>query len=502
MHCTHPPSESTAAGYRQAGYWRTADSVAQHLRELSAGGPRIALVDADGEWPYSQLVAAAEHVRDLLGNNGVAAGDAVLIIASLRNAAAAAYLATVHCGAVAVLLDRRCGQSDLDNAHRAIRPRITLAHDDDWRQLGLSGPVISLDGIGDQPAGAAIGDSSLDPDAPAVVVFTSGTTSAPKGVIHTLNSLRCGTANMVNALGVGADDAFLLSSPLASITGVLQLESALAKHAKVVLEEKFTPATTLQRVVAHQVSILGGAPVIAESLFAEADRRGQPSLPLRCIAVGGTMIPPELMETATRFGVAAVRVYGSSEAPFSAATGMAAHDVEDDGAMLPGVQAAIGGADELLIQGPHQFHGYVDETQNADAFAGEWVRTGDQADIDGVRVRIKGRLKDIAVRKGMKISLAEIECAASGLGDCAAFAVPDEVTGERLALAIHTTAEVTYHAVVEHLAAAGLATWKLPEQIVLWSADLPRTPSGKVLRQQLTDECHRFRTFYAPRISR
>jgi acyl-CoA synthetase (AMP-forming)/AMP-acid ligase II len=119
-------------------------------------------------------------------------------------------------------------------------------------------------------------------------------------------------------------------------------------------------------------------------------------------------------------------------------------------------------------------------------------------------LRIKGRLKEIAVRKGMKISLAELDAAASGLGDCAAFAVADEETGERLALAIRsatTTTDVTYVDVVDHLAEGGLAKWKLPEQIVVWDGSYPRTPSGKIIRQQLTDERRHLRTLYAPRIT-
>lgn len=187
------------------------------------------------------------------------------------------------------------------------------------------------------------------------------------------------------------------------------------------------------------------------------------------------MIPQSVVDDAARYGVNVVQVYGSSEAPFST----------EDGAALAGVTVDIGDDSELLISGPHQFHGYLYPAHNYGAFDGDWVRTGDQAEIAGGRIRITGRIKEIVTRKGMKISLAEIDAAAAGLGDCAAFAVPDDETGERLALAVR--AEVDYAGVVAHLTRGGLATWKLPEQIVWWQGEFPRTESGKIIRRETAD---------------
>jgi acyl-CoA synthetase (AMP-forming)/AMP-acid ligase II len=447
---THPPSDDTAQGYRRAGNWLPAQTAAEHIGAISSGGSRTALVDNDSQWTFSELAAAVQSVRASLAQADVTTGDAVLIIAPLRKEAVAGYLATMYLGAVAVLLDRRCGASDIYHACSTARPGIALAFDDDAHRLDLARYCRVLSLTDATAAGTArvsvVDDVFVDPDVPAAVVFTSGTTSAPKGVVHSINSLRCGTSNMIEALGIASEDALFLSSPLAGITGVLQLHSALTARAKVIMEEHFSGPSSLARVCEHGATVVGGAPVIAETLFAEAELRGQP-LALRCIALGGTMIPRTILDGAARLGVRPVRVYGSSEAPFSTAT--AVEDIEslsDEGTSLVGVEIAIrdvGGADELLIRGPHQFHGYLDASHNVDAFVDDWLRTGDQADICSGRLRIKGRLKEIAVRKGMKISLAEVDAAASGLGDCAAFAVADEETGERLALAIRSAATTT-----------------------------------------------------------
>jgi non-ribosomal peptide synthetase component E (peptide arylation enzyme) len=213
------------------------------------------------------------------------------------------------------------------------------------------------------------------------------------------------------------------------------------------------------------------------------------------------MVPQTVVDTAIRFGVRPVRVYGSSEAPYSTSTALTDRSAVDDGVALPGVEVATRDGDELVIRGPRQFHGYLDAADNADAFSDDWFRTGDQADIVNGRVRITGRLKEVVIRKGMKISLAEVDTAAAVLGECAAFGMPDEMCGERVALADRGGADITYDSVVERLSAAGLARWKLPEQIVLWDGPFRRNASGKIVRHQLADSCARYRSVCAPRLN-
>ncbi|OBF25417.1 hypothetical protein A5727_04615 [Mycobacterium sp. ACS4331] len=485
----------------------------RHLAELAAGGDRTALIDETGTCTHRELAALADRVRAALIDAGAGPGDPVLVVAPLRIGAVAALLGSRLAGCVAVLVDRRAGAADVAAACAALPPRVILAYDADAEKLSLAtyGPVLSVERLlvvrnlfegADPFAGARPAEGAralLDPDDPNLVLFTSGTTSTPRGVLHTLNSLRCGTQNMVEALSLRPNDTFLLSSPLASITGVLQVESAIMAQASVVLADRFSPEDALQAVLRHGVSVIGGAPIISETIFAECDRLGITELPLRCIALGGSMIGPGVLAAARRLRVDYVRVYGSSEVPFSTATEFNCSD--HDGTPLPDVEVSLR-ADELLVRGPHQFHGYLNPADNADAFCDGWVRTGDQAEVDGARVRITGRLKDVAVRKGLKISLAEVDAAAAVLGECAAFAVPDDVTGERVALAVHAPAssDLSYAAVVDALLATGLARWKLPEQIVLWDGELPRTASGKVIRRELADPRRHLRTLLAPRL--
>jgi acyl-CoA synthetase (AMP-forming)/AMP-acid ligase II len=343
-------------------------------------------------------------------------------------------------------------------------------------------------------------------------VFTSGTTSRPKGVVHSLDTLRAGARNMAEAVQMTADDVAFLSTPLASITGLVQTHLTTERGAGLLLEDRFEPAGSLARLRAGGATILGGAPVIIEELFKQAAAEDLADLPLRCMALGGAMIPRETLELAIdRYGIQPVRVYGSSEVPVSTAT-LPSDEGEtrlgDDGACARGTEVRILGEQpgELLLRGPMRMLGYLDEGDNAESFLdGGWYRTGDLGRFADGRLTVTGRLKEIVSRKGLKISLTEIDDVARrlpGAAEVAAYGVPDAETGERLALAVvsRDAGAVDFDGVVGWLLDAGLAKWKLPEQVVIWDQPLPRTESGKVQRRLLAEDGGTRRTFLASRL--
>jgi acyl-CoA synthetase (AMP-forming)/AMP-acid ligase II len=150
-------------------------------------------------------------------------------------------------------------------------------------------------------------------------------------------------------------------------------------------------------------------------------------------------------------------------------------------------------AQEGLLRGPAVFLGYADPEDTKAAFEDGWYRTGDAVELAGSRLTVVGRLKDVVNRNGLKISLAEVDGALAhlpGVVEYACFGLPDEATGERLAVAVRAEAgcETTLDAVVAHLQSAGLAVRKLPEQLVIWNEPLPRTASGKIVRSRLAME--------------
>jgi acyl-CoA synthetase (AMP-forming)/AMP-acid ligase II len=499
-----PVPAERAARYRAQGWWGT--HTLRDGIEAAAASRRdaTAVVDNLRTCTYGELARLVAGGVATLRSHGVRPGDAVVLVGGNTADAVVAYHALLRVGAVTAVLDRRCGASDLRNALDVVpgAALVVVPAAERDRLLGdLDVTVLVLENFGEQ--GSVAGDvraSDPDRDAPSVVLFTSGTTSRPKGVIHSLNTLFAGAANLARI--TGADDTMVafLVSPVTSIAGVMQMHLVADRHATLVLEDHFDPDASLERINAVGGTFLGGAPVIAERLLHAAERRADRRIAIRTLALGGAMLPRPLLELATdAFGIEIARVYGSSEAPNF--TGSIPGDererrLADDGALMPGSEVRVGSANhdhEGLLRGPGLFLGYVDPRDNAAAFEDGWYRTGDLVELDDGRLTVVGRLQEVVNRNGLKISLHEIDGALAGLPgvlECASFGLPDPATGERLAVAVlpDEGPAPTLEDVVAHLTARGLARRKLPEQLVLWDGPLPRTASGKVVRARLVME--------------
>lgn len=467
-----------------------------------------AVVDRAGVLSHDALESRVARAAGELLERGVAAGDAVLLVTANERFSLVAYHAVVRIGATAVLSQASSGPSELRAARDSTRPVLAVVSPYAGEvAASLSGlPVVAAEGLGSALRGSPVDASPVDPDHPRVVVFTSGTTSVPKGVVHTARSLQATVASFAAMTGFGAADTAFLVSPLASITGVTQaLEMAPAVGGAVVLEHAFEDESTLDLLLASGATFYGGPDLVLDRLLAAATRRGT-GVPLRTAALGGTMLRRELLETAESFGITVIRVYGSSEVPWSTGTRYdepAALRLADEGTPGPGVELRLAddGTKELLLRGPHLFAGYAGAAgpagssgpsgSAADALEDGWFRTGDEAEVVDGRLRIVGRLKDVASRNGKKISLAEVDLAfatATGIADCAAFVVPDDETSERVALAVRSSSVLDVPAVLAAMEAAGLARFKLPEVVVRYDGPLPTTATGKVQRRSLAED--------------
>jgi acyl-CoA synthetase (AMP-forming)/AMP-acid ligase II len=365
----------------------------------------------------------------------------------------------------------------------------------------LGAGVIALDAFRAPPPGnMAVTWGEPDRDVGAVVLFTSGTTRGPKGVVHSLNTLTAGAANLAQIVAADHDSVVFLVSPLTSITGIMQMHLAADCHAMLVLEDAFDAEESLDRINAVGATMLGGAPVIAERLLTAAEAAGVRRIALRTLAMGGAMLPRPLLERAADvFGIEVARVYGSSEAPnFSGSTPEDDREVRlsDDGTLMPGSELRVGSTrdpGEGMVRGPGMFLGYADPRDNDDAFEAGWFGTGDLIELHSGRVTVVGRLKDVVNRNGLKIAPDEIDqllMGMPGLREHASFGVPDAETGERVAVAVVPDPGVSIglEDIIRHLLTRGTARRKLPEQVVMWDKPLPRTASGKVIRARLATE--------------
>ncbi|MFI5046580.1 MAG: class I adenylate-forming enzyme family protein [Acidimicrobiia bacterium] len=497
---SRPVSAEEAHDHRASGHW--ADDVPVCLETLRAHAERTALVDRRGAITYAELSSAVERVASALDDAGVARGDAVVVVTDNDRASVAATHAVWHLGAVAVLVHTSSGAADLEVACRAVSPTVVLlapAAEGLLAAATIDGPAVLA--IVDLPSRDVVCPSPapVDADAARLVIFTSGTTSTPKGVVHTANTLRASAANFRALMDFRPDERIFCVSPLASIAGVLQaLELAPELGATVILENAWDEDHTLDLLLATGGTYYGGTDNALARLFAGARRRGV-GLPLRAVSVGGTMLRADvLLDAEENFDIRVLRVYGSSEAPNS--TGSRPGEgldvrLGDDGWPAPGVELRLAedGSDEVQLRGPHVFRGYVDPADSVGAFDDDWFRTGDTGVLHDRRLRIVGRLKEIAIRNGRKVSLAEVEDAfrsVSPVTGCAAFAVPDEVTGERVAVAVEMPddAALDVPAVLDAMVSSGIAKWKLPESVQRHPSALPMTATGKVRRNELSED--------------
>ncbi|WP_330331853.1 AMP-binding protein [Streptomyces sp. NBC_00536] len=369
------------------------------------------------------------------------------------------------------------------------------------------------------------GDPAVLPPPPASgtdvrwIYWTSGTTSDPKGVLHTDRSLIAGGSCLAHALRLGPADIGSMAFPFAHIAGPDYTVMLLLYGFPAVLFEKFAMPDALAGYRRHGVTIAGGSTAFY-SMFLTEQRKapGVPLIPtLRLLAGGGAPKPPEIYHAVVReLGCQLTHGYGMTEVPMitmgspqdtaeNLATtegrppaGMSLRITTPDGAPLP-----AGTDGEVRLRGEAVCQGYLNRDQSAEVFdADGYLITGDLGHLtpDGHLV-LTGRSKDVIIRKGENISAKEIEDLMHrlpGIGDVAVIGLPDPERGERVCAVVEVAsrpdgeqgagaAPLTLAEVTSYLRAQGLATHKLPEQLELVDA-LPRNDAlRKVLKYKLRE---------------
>jgi len=499
LRSAHLRAGQLRARYRAAGFW-TAEplDVVRSAAARHPAGP--ALAGRGVKLTYGELDERVDATAQAMLDAGVCAGSAVVLVVGNDVDSVVCVHAAVRIDAVLLVVPRSAGAAQVvdvvtrSGARFGVAPNWTAITEPElsvycrWIQLSDGGgPLCSAPSP--SPARAA--------DEPSFVLYTSGTTSRPKGVIHSLSTLAKASANYIEAAGLGPDDRIFLISPLASVTGVVQALFIGPELAiPVILEDHWDPEATCDLLIHSGATWYGGPDRLLNRMLNEAAKR-RADIDLRAVYLGGTMLDRRIVERIEDdFGIVVMRAYGSSEIPVST-SGLRneSRDVRhgDDGVPLDDVDVRVGSASEpteCCVKGPHAFLGYTDADDDASVFDGEWFRTGDVAEIVGGRVRIIGRIKDIVIRNGLKIPAAEVEEAVArirGVRECAAYSVTDATTGERLAMAVvlDPDTEISLADVAGALTSEGLPKYKLPEELVVWDDPLPLNANGKVDRKAL-----------------
>jgi acyl-CoA synthetase (AMP-forming)/AMP-acid ligase II len=476
--------------------------------------------------------ALARRVATGLRRRGIGPGDAVAFQLPNWMEAAATFYAVAYLGAIVVPIVHFYGPKEVAYILRRTRVKALVTADN----FGHLDFVTNLDAMrGDLPDlewAAVVGDpgsylpfdalvaddpidgpTPVDPTSPALIAYTSGTTSDPKGVMHSHRSIG---AEIRQLGGYQAKDtpAVLVGAPVGHGIGMLgALLLPVYRHNPIHLIDVWDPGRVLAAMLEENLSSGQGATYFLISLLDHPDFDPVRHVALMpTIGLGGSAVPGAVGERAEALGITTTRAFGSTEHP--SITGATAESPREkrlytDGAPMAGVEIRLvdeegidvprGTPGEIWSRGPDCFVGYTDPALTEAAFADdEWFMTGDIGvlDADGY-LAITDRKKDVIIRGGENVSAVEVEeqlLRLPGIAEVAVVAAPDTRLGERGCAFVRMQPGVDAPDLVSvraHLEARGLARPKWPEE-VRTIEEFPRTPSGKiqkfVLRRQLREE--------------
>ncbi|GHB42495.1 cyclohexanecarboxylate-CoA ligase [Streptomyces xanthochromogenes] len=343
------------------------------------------------------------------------------------------------------------------------------------------------------------------------IYWTSGTTSDPKGVLHTDRSLIAGGSCLAHALHLSDADVGSMAFPFAHIAGPDYTVMLLLYGFPAVMFEHFALPDALAEYRRHGVTVAGGSTAFYSMFLAEQRKRpGEKVVPtLRLLAGGGAPKPPEVYHAVVReMGVQLTHGYGMTEVPMitmGAPDDTAEHLATTEGCPPPGMEIRItdesgaplpyGVDGEVRLRGEAVCQGYLDPAQSKTVFdADGFLITGDVGHVrETGHLVLTGRIKDIIIRKGENISAKEIEDLLHthpAVGDAAVVGLPDAERGELVCAVVEQppgAPELTLAELTSYLRSQGLSVHKLPERLEVVEA-LPRNEAlRKVLKYKLRE---------------
>lgn len=523
--------------YRKEGYWsdRLITDFFEDALERSPG--KVAVKDDRfGALTYGELASKVARLAAALEARGVEKGDRFVIAMPNWQHVPVLVLALTYIGAICVhmpvtgrehefsgvlgiteakgiVVPEKFAGTDYVSLIGGIAARfdsleILVAVGGERREPGW----VSFDRLlSEAPKGGPWPGRRLSPSEVSLLLFTSGSSGDPKGVMHSSNSIGALNTTMAPIYAMGPEEVIFMGAPLGYSAGYAHgLRLALYLGATLVLQESWDAGRALETMAREKATFTLTTPTLLRDLLEnESFPVHAGDLALRLIFCGGSYVPGDLLRsardklpdtltsviwgmtegigTACRPDTSPERVVGTDGRPF---LGTELRILAEDG-----TEAPAGAEGDLVMRGPQLFRGYYKRPElNDEVFLpGGWFRTGDVASIDAEGfIKISGRRKDLIIRGGANIVPAEIEELLGGdprIGQLAVVGMPDERLGERVCACVVPAAggdNLTLEDIVDIVRRQGLSKQKWPERLELMKA-LPATSAGKLKRPALRD---------------
>lgn len=528
----HDPA--LAAGYKAAGIWRDETLYGLLVRRAAERPDRFALRDGVRRLTWAQLLTWVDSVADDLDEGGIRRGQRVSVWLPNRVETVVVFLACSRNGYVcnpslhqnytvaeiAGLLERIdaaafFGQTGY-GADAQTADVFAAA-----RNLPSMKRIHRLEPYGDRWSGADLPFPPLEPRRPVhaepvtnadkvvYLAFTSGTTGAPKAVMHSDNTLLANGRAMVEDWGHGPDTILLSLSPMSHHIGTVALEQALAAGCELVVNDPPVGLKPLDWILEAGATYIMGVPTHAIDILSEMRRRNLTALgAVSVFYMAGAAIPQETARSFLALGIKPQNIYGMTENGSHQYTrpdddvdtvvgtcGRAcnAYEVKIWKQDAPDFEVAPGEIGEIGGRGGCLMLGYFDNQRATEGSFNRygWFMSGDLGRFDAKgNLEIVGRKKDLIIRGGHNIHPSRIEDLAKthpAVLIAAAIPVADDRLGEKVCLILSVEGTPpTPKAILTHLFEAGLSKYDMPEYLAI-TGDFPMTPSGKILKRGLID---------------
>lgn len=526
---------------RSAGYW-TDRLLTDYLDDTVARDPdRVAIVDNNSErgsrlqLTYGELSEQVDRIALGLDRLGVGVADVVAFQLPNWWQFVAIHLACVRLGAVGnplmpIFRQREMGfMLKFAEAKVVIVPEQFRGFDYPAMIQSISADlsdmqhllVIGSDGNGSfeqqllQPGGdaqALYKARGQDANRVMQLLYTSGTTGQPKGVMQTSNTLIYGTREYMNGLQFGSEEICLMASPMAHQTGFMYgMMLAIMLGRPLVLQDIWDADRAWQIIREEKVTFTMGATPFLSDLAGSPQRELCHDGTFRTFVCGGAPIPEVLLEQVNSLGINAYAGWGMTECgviTLSKPGDSEAKILGSDGSALPGAAVKVvdesgatqpaGVEGDLLVSGGANFVGYLKRPEAYGHDADGWFDTGDRAVMDGDGyIRIAGRTKDIIIRGGENIPVAEVEGLLyrhPAIADAAVVAMPDSRLGERgcAFVTLKPGQNFDFKAMQAYFDAEQMARQYIPERLEILEL-MPRTATGKIQKFQLREQAQSLR---------